>query len=76
LKGDIGVVEGVTAWYVILGVAVLLIALIMRFSTYTFLVHQSRWLPERASGTANVVCGTILVLGIGILLGKALFFSH
>lgn len=68
--------EGVTAWYVILGVSFLLIALLMRFSTYTFLVHQSRWLPERAGGTANVVSGVILVIGIGILISKALFFSH
>ncbi len=68
--------EGVTGWYVILGIAFFLIALLMRFSTYTFLVRQSRWLPEKAGGTANVVCGTIVVLGIGILLGKALFFGH
>ena len=68
--------EGVTGWYVILGVSFLLIALLMRFSTYTFLVRQSRWLPEKAGSTANVICGTIVILGIGILLGKALFFSH
>ncbi len=68
--------EGVTAWYVILGVAILLIALLMRYSTYTVLVRQSRWLPEKAGGAANVVGGAIMVLGIGVLLGKALFFGH
>ena len=68
--------EGVTAWYVILAVSILLIALLLRFSTYTFLVRQSRCLPEKAGGTANMVCGAVIVLGIGILLGKALFFGH
>jgi hypothetical protein len=68
--------EGVTAWYLILAISFFLIALVMRFSTYTFLVRQSRWLPEKAGATANVVCGTVLILGIGILLGKLLFFSH
>lgn len=68
--------EGVTTWYVILGVSILLIALVLRFSTYTFLVRQSRWLPEKAGTRANLVCGVILILGIGILLGKALFFGH
>ncbi|MBX9722977.1 MAG: hypothetical protein K2X81_16360 [Candidatus Obscuribacterales bacterium] len=68
--------EGVTAWYVILGVAVLLIALLMRYSTYTFLVRQSRWLPEKAGGAANFAGATVMVLGIGVLLGKALLFGH
>lgn len=68
--------EGVTAWYVILGVSILLIALLIRFSTYTFLVRQSRFLPERAGRTANIVCGAVIFIGIGILLGKAMFFSH
>ena len=68
--------EGVTAWYVILGIAFLLIALLMRFSTYTFLVRHSRLLPEKAGGTANMVFVLIIAVGFVVLLAKAFFFSH
>ncbi|MBX9685364.1 MAG: hypothetical protein K2X27_01605 [Candidatus Obscuribacterales bacterium] len=68
--------EGVTAWYVILSISFFVIALLMRFSTYTFLVRQSRWLPEKASRAANSVFIALVVVGAVILLGKALFFSH
>lgn len=68
--------EGVTVWYVILAVAFLLIALLLRFSTYTFLVRHSRVLPEKAGGTANLVFMATIVIAAGVLLAKALLFSH
>ena len=68
--------EGVGGWYVILGIAFLVMALVARFSVYTFLVHQSRWLPERAQQTANFASGLIIGAGLLLLGGKALFFSR
>ncbi len=68
--------EGVTAWYVILSVLILFTALMLRFSTYTFLVRQSRYLPEKAGRLANLFCLATLISGAVVLIGKALFFSR
>lgn len=68
--------EGVTGWYVILSVAIIIISVVLRFTTYTFLVHQSRWLPEKARTAANIVSGIVIGIGIIVLGGKALFFSR
>jgi hypothetical protein len=67
--------EGVTGWYVILGVALLLIALVLRYSIYTILVRQNRWLPAKAGSTATFVSGIVFGAGILLLVCKYLFFS-
>ena len=68
--------EGVTAWYLILGISILVIAFVVRYSTYTFLVRIKRWLPEKASGMANSVTIGVLVVAAITLVGKALVLSR
>lgn len=68
--------EGVTGWYVILGVAFLLIAMVMRYTIYTILVRQNRWLPAKAGRTATAVSGIVFGLGVLVLICKAVFFSN
>jgi hypothetical protein len=66
----------VSNWYVILGVALILIAFGERFVIYKLLVGQSRWLPEKASKVANVSCVITLVAGIALICGNALLAKH
>lgn len=68
--------EGVTGWYVILGVAFLLIALVVRYTVYTVLVRRNRWLPDKAGGTATLASAVVFGLGALILICKAFFFSN
>ena len=65
-----------TSWYVILGVVVIVIAIIERFAVYTILVIHNRWLPEKATKLANLTSGITLGIGVLLLVGKAVFFSH
>ena len=67
--------EGITGWYVILGVAILAIAVVLRYTIYTILVRQNRWLPAKAGSTATLVSGIVFGAGVLILICKAVFFS-
>ncbi len=67
--------EGVTGWYVILGVAFLLISLVLRYTIYTILVRQNRWLPAKAGTTATVASSIVFGAGVLILVCKSVFFS-
>lgn len=65
-----------TSWYVILGVVVIVIGIVERFAVYTILVKQNRWLPEKATKVANLTSGITIGMGVLLLVGKAVFFSH
>lgn len=67
--------EGVNGWYVILGVAFLVISFVLRYTIYTILVRQNRWLPAKAGATATIVSGIVFGVGILILVCKSIFFS-
>jgi hypothetical protein len=59
-------------WYVILAVVSIGIAIGVRMAVYTILVKNSRWLPEKATKTANIVSGVTIAVAILAILGKAL----
>lgn len=67
--------EGVTGWYVIIGVAFLLISLVLRYSIYTILVRQNRWLPARAGKAATITSFVVFAAGVLLLVCKCVFFS-
>ena len=63
-------------WYGILAVAAIVIAVGLRFATYTILVKFQRWLPEKATKVANIlscVAGGLALLAIG---GNAVVTKH
>lgn len=60
-----------TSWYMILGVAIMAIAILERFIVYKVLVDQKRWLPEKATKLANLSCGITFFAGVLVLIGNA-----
>lgn len=61
----------VSVWYVILGIAIVIIAVIERFVVYQVLVGVRGWLPEKAGTLANICSGASLLCGIIVLVGNA-----
>ncbi len=66
----------VTTWYVILTLAVLVIAVAERFVIYRVLVNQNRVLPEKAVKVANIVSGITIGIGGLLLIGNMLLSKH
>ena len=61
----------VSAWYVSLGIAVVVIAIIQRFIVYKILVGNRQWLPEKAAGMSNLCSGLTLLAGMAALVINA-----
>ena len=62
-------------WYVILGVALIIIAFGERFIIYKFLVGQGQVLPEKAGMIANIACGATAAIGVICILVN-IFVRH
>lgn len=65
-----------TVWYAILSVSAVVIAVVLRFGIYTMLVRFGRWLPEKATKVANIASIAVAVIGLGVVIGKAVITGH
>ncbi len=65
-----------TVWYAILSVSAVVIAVVLRFGIYTMLVKFGRWLPEKATKVANIASVLAAVIGLGVVIGKAVITGH
>ncbi len=50
--------------YALMGLAAVVVGMIARFSTYTVLVKFSRWLPEKATKSANLIAMVVSIVGL------------
>ncbi|MDZ4838017.1 MAG: hypothetical protein SGJ27_29895 [Candidatus Melainabacteria bacterium] len=51
-------------WYGVLALISVIFGVIARFAAYTVLVKFKRWLPEKATGVANIIAAVIIVVGL------------
>ncbi|MBX9670651.1 MAG: hypothetical protein K2X93_23815 [Candidatus Obscuribacterales bacterium] len=50
--------------YALMGLAAVVVGMIARFSAYTVLVKFSRWLPEKATKSANLIAMVVSIVGL------------
>lgn len=61
----------VSAWYIILAIVVLIMAVMERFVVYKILLGARQWLPEKAGNAANICTALTVFVGFAALLGNA-----
>jgi putative Mn2+ efflux pump MntP len=56
--------------------AAILIAVGLRFVVYSFLVNNSKWLPEKATKVANTTCVVAIAVALVLIAGNAVMSGH
>lgn len=62
--------------YCIVAVVALGISIGLRFVTYTLLVKNGRWLPEKATKVANLTSAIAAGLSLLLIVGNAFLNKH
>ncbi len=50
--------------YALMGLVAVVVGMIARFSAYTVLVKFNRWLPEKATKSANLIATVVSAVGL------------
>jgi len=62
--------------YGLISGAAILIAVGLRYVVYSFLVKNSKWLPEKATKVANTTCVVIIAIALVAIVGNAMLSGH